>query len=122
MQLWKELVRINGLTLRLMHNAKDIRANYAVCISRQQGTAGSVAVIHCFSCIFAIGKWLFFNRIHASCDLGGQTGVLWGPLAFLLDPMEQFCDIILRRAALGTKYECLVWVLLHITAGYAQYR
>ena len=27
MQLWEELLRINGLTLRHMHHAKDIRAN-----------------------------------------------------------------------------------------------
>ena len=56
MQLWEDLLRINGLSFRLMHYTKDIRANVAVCICGQQGTAGSVAVIHCFSCIFAMGK------------------------------------------------------------------
>ena len=35
MQLWEELLRKNELTLRLMHHAKDIWANYAVCICGQ---------------------------------------------------------------------------------------
>jgi hypothetical protein len=35
MQLWEELLRINGLTLCLMHYPKDIRANYAVCVCGQ---------------------------------------------------------------------------------------
>ncbi len=34
---------------------------------------------------------------------GGQTGVLWGLSEFILDSMGQFFDVILRRAALGTK-------------------
>ena len=52
----------------------------------------------------------------------GAPGVLWGPSEFTLDPMGWFCDVILRRAALGTKYDCLVWVLLHNAAVRAQYR
>ena len=52
MQLWEELLRINGLTLCRMHQAKDIRANYAICIYGQYVTAGSVAVIQFFHCIF----------------------------------------------------------------------
>jgi hypothetical protein len=38
----------------------------------------------------------------------GQTGVLWGLSEVILGPMGTFCDVILRRAALGTKYKCLV--------------
>jgi hypothetical protein len=30
MQLWDDLLRIRGLRLHLMHNGRDIRANYAV--------------------------------------------------------------------------------------------
>ncbi len=56
MQLWEDLLRINGLSFRLMHYAKDIRANFAVCNCGQKDTAGSVAVIRCFSSIFAMGK------------------------------------------------------------------
>ena len=35
MQLWEELLQINGFTLRLMHYQKDIRANYAICLCGQ---------------------------------------------------------------------------------------
>ena len=46
----------------------------------------------------------------------GQTGVLWGPSEITLGPMGTFCGVILRGAALGTQYECLVWsLLLHDT-------
>jgi hypothetical protein len=81
-----------------------------------------VAVIHFFHSIFGMKQWLLFTRIHASCGLVGQTGVLWGPSEFSLDPMGQYCDVIFGRAALGTKFESLVWALLHNTAVYAQYR
>jgi hypothetical protein len=54
--------------------------------------------------------------------LKGHTGVLWGPSEFILDPMGRFCIVILRRAALVIKYECLVWALLQKAAVYAQYR
>ena len=30
MQLWEDLLHINGINIRLMHYKKDIRANYAV--------------------------------------------------------------------------------------------
>ena len=52
-------------------------------------------------------------------------GINWRSLGlseFILDSMGQFCDVILRRAALGTKYECLVWALLQNAAVYAQYQ
>ena len=76
-----------------------------------------------FLTVFLVrGKWLFFTRIHASCDLGGPIGVLWGPSEFILDHKGWFFDVILRIAALGTKYDCLVWVLLHNAAVFAQYR
>ena len=52
----------------------------------------------------------------------GAPGVLWGPSEFTLDPMGWFCDVILRRAALGTKYECLFWALLSNIAVCARYR
>jgi hypothetical protein len=50
------------------------------------------------------------------------SGVLWGLSEFILDPMGQFCDVILQRPALGTKYECFVWALLQIEAVCAQIR
>jgi hypothetical protein len=49
MQLWEELLQINGLTLRFMHYRKGIRANYAICLCGQKVSAGSVAVIHYFA-------------------------------------------------------------------------
>ena len=35
MQLWEELVQINGPNLHRMHYKKDIRANYVICICGQ---------------------------------------------------------------------------------------
>ena len=43
----------------------------------------------------------------------GHIDVLWGLSELTLSPMGSFCDVILRRAALGTKFECLVWALLN---------
>ena len=68
-----------------------------------------------------MGKMAVIYPNPASYDLAGQTGVLWGPSEFILDPMGQFCDVFLRRAALETKFEVMVLVLLYITAVYAQY-
>jgi hypothetical protein len=42
----------------------------------------------------------------------GETGVLWRLSEFLSGPMEGFWDVLLWRAALGTKCESLVWALL----------
>ena len=39
----------------------------------------------------------------------GRNGVLWGLSEFTFDPMGGFYELLLRRAALGTKCECLVW-------------
>ena len=49
MQLWEDLLQINGINLRLIHYKKDIRTNYDVCICLQQVTAVSVAVILFFT-------------------------------------------------------------------------
>ncbi len=63
MPLWKDLFRINGLILRIMHHIKGIRASYAVCICRQKVIAGSVAAIHCFHCIFGMKKMAVIYHI-----------------------------------------------------------
>ncbi len=81
-----------------------------------------MAVIHFFNCIFSMKKWLQLIEIQASCDLKGPTGVLWGPSEFILDPTGLFRGVLFWRAALGTKYEGLVWALLHNTAVYAPNR
>ena len=42
----------------------------------------------------------------------GETGVLWGLSEFRSGPMEGFWDVLLWRAAFGTKCESLIWALL----------
>ena len=83
MQLWENLLEINGLTLRLMQYQTDIRANYVVCLCGLLVRAGSMAVIHFFTVFLVWGKWLDICHFHVSFDLKGQTGVLHGPSEFI---------------------------------------
>ncbi len=52
MKLWDNLFRIRRLRLHLMHYARDIRINYAVCVCGEYILAGSVAAIHFFTVLF----------------------------------------------------------------------
>ncbi len=57
MQLWEEMLQINGITLRLMLHVNDIRASYATCICWNLIVSGSVAVTHFFALYLWYGKF-----------------------------------------------------------------
>ena len=93
MQLWEALLHINKINLCFMHYKKDIRANYTVCICVRYVTAGSVAVIHFFHCIFGIGKMVVIYP--NSCTLW-PWGANWRSLGAIRVHFRPH-GIVLRR-------------------------